>query len=191
MLFRSFLATDSIISPIVYIFIFYIADIYNFQGKFISIIFAIRLAITIIIANSIIAAGVYVLGLWSYSRIALLTNSFFVFSFMFLWRFLYEKTFQSNDVTHRILIVGAGYTGRALYNIIEGNKNFKIVGYLDDDEKKTGITIGSSPVLGATNLLSSVVKEKSIDEVVVAITHGTSPELFRIDRKSTRLNSSH
>ena len=175
-----FFASASIISSLIYIFIFYIADIYNFQGKFITIKFAIRLAITIIIANSIVAAGVYILGLWSYSRIVILTNSFFVFSFMFLWRFLYEKIFQGNNVPRRILIIGAGYTGRALYNIMEGNKDFKIVGYLDDDKKKRGTTIGSSPVLGATNLLSSVVKEKSVDQVVVAITHGTTPELFRM-----------
>ena len=175
-----FFASASIISSLIYIFIFYVADIYNFQGKYISITFMIRLAIAIIVANSIVAAGVYVLGLWSYSRVVILTNSFFVFSFMFLWRFLYEKIFQSNNVPHRILIIGAGYTGRALYNIIEGNKNFKIVGYLDDDKKKRGAAIGSSPVLGATNLLSFIVKEKSVDQVVVAITHGTTPELFRM-----------
>jgi len=178
-----FFASASIIPSLVYIFIFYIADIYNFQGKFVSINFMIRLAIAIIIANSIVAAGVYILGLWSYSRIVILTNSFFVFSFMFFWRYLYEKIFQSNDVSRRILIIGAGYTGRALYNIVEGKKDFKIVGYLDDDEKKRGTTIGSSPVLGATNLLSSVVKEKSVDEVVVAVTHGTTPELFRMIMK--------
>jgi len=175
-----FFAIASIISMLIYIFMFYIADIYNFQGKFISIIFAIRLAITIIIANSIIAAGAYILGLWSYSRLVILTNSFFVFSFMFFWRFLYEKIFQGNKVPSRILVIGAGYTGRALYNIVEGKKDFKIVGYLDDDGKKRGSAIGSFPVLGATNLLSSVVKEKSVDVVVVAITHGTAPELFRM-----------
>jgi lipopolysaccharide/colanic/teichoic acid biosynthesis glycosyltransferase len=140
----------------------------------------IRLAIAIIIANSIIAAGVYVFGLWSYSRMVILTNSFLVFSFMFLWRLLYEKILQSNKAPYRILIIGAGYTGRALYNIMEGNKDFKVVGYLDDDKEKIGTTIGPSPVLGATNLLSSVVKEKSVDQVVVAITHGTTPELFRM-----------
>ena len=175
-----FPSIDSILSPIIYIFIFYIVDIYNFQGKFISINFIIRLAIAIIIANSIIAAGVYVFGLWSYSRIVILTNSFSVFSFMFFWRFIYERTLQSRNVPRRILIIGAGYTGRALYNIMEGNKVFKIVGYLDDDKKKIGTTIGSSPVLGVTNLLSFIIKEKSVDEVVVAITHGTTPELFRM-----------
>jgi exopolysaccharide biosynthesis polyprenyl glycosylphosphotransferase len=175
-----FFAVASVIYSLIYIFIFYITDIYNFKDKLSSIQFAIRLTIAIIIANSIVAAGVYVLGLWSYSRLVILTNSFFVFSFMFLLRFLYEKIFQSNNVPHRILVIGAGYTGRALYNIIEGNKNFKIVGYLDDDKKKRGATIGSSPVIGATNLLSSIVKEKSVDQVIIAITHGTTPELFRM-----------
>jgi len=175
-----FFTSASIITSLIYIFIFYIADIYNFQGKYISITFMIRLAIAIITANCIIAVGVYVLGLWSYSRVVILTNSFFVFFLMFLWHSLYEKIFQSNNVPHRILIIGAGYTGKALYNIKEGRRKFKIVGYLDDDKKKRGTTIGSSPVLGATNLLSSVVKEKSVDQVVVAITHGTTPELFRM-----------
>jgi len=174
-----FFARASVISSLIYISIFYIADIYNFKGKFISINFIIRLAITIIVANSIVAVGVYVIGLWSSSRIVILSNSFFVFSFMFLWRFIYEKTFQSRNVPRRVLIIGAGYTGRVLYNIVEGNKDFKIVGYLDDDKKKRGITIGSSPVLGTTNLLSSIAKEKSVDVVVVAITQGTTPELFR------------
>jgi len=175
-----FFTSASIVYTLIYLFIFYIADIYNFQGKLNSIRFMLRLAIAIIIANSIVAAGVYILGLWSYSRIVILTNSFSVFSFMFFWRLLYVKIFQGNNVPRRILIIGAGYTGRALYNIMEGNKDFKIVGYLDDDEKKRGTTIGTFPVLGATNLLSSVVKEKSADQVVVAITHGTTPGLFRM-----------
>jgi len=175
-----FFAGASIISSLIYILIFYITDIYNFEGKFVSIKFMIRLAIAIIIANSIVVAGVYVLGLWGYSRIVILTNSFLVFSFMFLWRFLYEKIFQSNNVPHRILIIGAGYTGMALYNVIKTNKDFKIVGYLDDDKKKRGTTIGPSPVLGTTNLLSSIVKEKSVDQVVVAITHRMTTELFRM-----------
>ena len=84
-----FFAVASVIYSLIYIFIFYITDIYNFKDKLSSIQFAIRLTIAIIIANSIVAAGVYVLGLWSYSRLVILTNSFFVFSFMFFWRFLY------------------------------------------------------------------------------------------------------
>ena len=175
----NFFTNANVLSLFIYIFVFYVADIYNFKGKFFTISFLVKLAIAIIIANSIIAAVVYVFGLWEYSRLVLMLNSIFVFSLMFLWRLLYEKTFQGKEVPHRILIIGAGYTGRALYNIMEGNNNFKIVGYLDDDKKKRGITIGSSPVLGATNLLTSVVKEKSVDGVVVAITHGTTPELFK------------
>ena len=175
----SFFKSASIMSPITYIFVFYIADIYNFQGKFLSIRFLTRLAVSIVVANSIAFAGIYVLGLWEYSRIVLLLNAVFIYTFVFLWRLLYEKTFQGRNVPHRILVIGAGCTGRALNNIMDGNKNFKIVGYLDDDEEKRGGTIGSSTVLGTTSLLPSVVKEKSVDEVVVAITHGTSPNLFK------------
>ena len=175
----TFFTNASALSSLTYIFVFYITDIYNFQGRYISISFLAKLALSIVIANGIAFSWIYILGLWEYSRMVLLLNAISVFFLMFLWRLFFEKTFQGKRVLHRILIIGAGYAGRALYNIMEGNEDFKIVGYLDDDKKKRGIAIGSSPVLGATNLLSSVIKEKSVNEVVVAITHGTTPELFR------------
>ena len=79
----------------------------------------------------------------------------------------------------KVLIVGAGVAGRALYNILNESNNYEIIGYLDDDREKRGMTIGSSKVIGDTSLLQSVAKDKDIEEVVVAIAQGRSPALFR------------
>lgn len=169
----------TILSLFVSIIVFYTADIYNIEGKLYSINNIIKFAITIIIANCLIAVAFYFFHPWRYSRIVFLLNFFFIFSFLFSWRLVFEVVSKYGEKPSRVLIVGAGAAGRALYNILDGSNDIEIIGYLDDDVEKRGMTIGSSKVIGDTSLLPSVVKDKDVDEVIVAISHGRSPELFK------------
>lgn len=168
----------AILSIFIFVFIFHIADAYNTEGKFYSINNIIKLVITIAIANSLIAIAFFLFHLGSYSRIVFLLNPFFIFGFLISWRFVFGMLSKYGEKPSRILIVGASWAGRELYSILDGNDNFEIIGYLDD-EKEIGTTIGHSKVIGDTSLLQSLVKDKDIDEVVVAITHAKSPELFK------------
>ncbi len=169
----------SILSLFLFLFIFYIADIYNLEEKVNTVNYIIRLAVAIIIASSLIAAAFYFLRLWYFSRIAHFTNVLLVFSLLFSWRFVFEVFSKYGEKRSRVLIVGAGVAGKALYSILDGSNNFKIIGYLDDDGGKRGMAIGSSTVIGDTSLLPSVIKDKDVEEVIVAISHGRSPALFK------------
>jgi exopolysaccharide biosynthesis polyprenyl glycosylphosphotransferase len=168
----------TIISLFVFLFLFYVADVYHLEGKFYKINNILRIAVTITIANCLIAVAFYFLHPWRYSRVVFLLNSIFIFSFMVSWRFIFEIVFKYREKPARILIVGAGSAGRSLYECMEGNNNYKIVGFLDDDEKKREMAIGSSTVIGDINNILSIVRERAVDGVVVAITHGLSPEIF-------------
>lgn len=167
------------LSLFVSIIVFYTADIYNIEGKLYSINNIIKFAITIIIANCLIAVAFYFFHPWRYSRAVFLLNFFFIFSLLFSWRLVFEVVSKYGEKPSRVLIVGAGVAGRALYNILDGSNNFKIIGYLDDDGGKRGMTIGTSTVIGDTSLLPSVIKDKDVEEVIVAIARGRSPELFK------------
>ena len=167
------------LSLFVSIIVFYTADIYNIEGKFYSINNIIKFAITIIIANCLIAVAFYFFHPWRYSRAVFLLNFFFIFSLLFSWRFVFEVVSKYGEKPSRVLIVGAGVAGRALYNILDGSNNLEIIGYLDDDVEKRGMTIGSSKVIGDTSLRPSVIKDKDVEEVIVAIARGGSPELFK------------
>ncbi len=169
----------SSLSLFIFLFVFYVADIYNLEEKVNTVNYIIRLAVAIIIASSLIAAAFYFLRFWYFSRIAHITNVLLVFSFLFSWRFVFEVVSKYGEKPSRVLIVGAGVAGRALYNILDGSNNLEIIGYLDDDVEKRGMTIGSSKVIGDTSLLPTVVKDKNVEEVIVAIARGRSPELFK------------
>ncbi len=169
----------TIISLFVFLFLFYIADVYHLEGKFYKINNILRIAIAITIANCLIAVAFYFFHHWKYSRAVFLLNSLFIFSFLIIWRYSFSLLTEYRVKPARILIVGAGSAGRSLCKCMEGNNNYKIVGFLDDDEKKREMSIGSSTVIGDINNILSIARERSVDGVVVAITHGISPEIFK------------
>ena len=77
-----------------------------------------------------------------------------------------------NQISTRILLVGAGDTGSiALREIIQNKKlNFKPVGFVDDDPSKNGARIDGYPVMGSTTSINDIVASKQIDKIIISIT---------------------
>ncbi len=71
----------------------------------------------------------------------------------------------------RVLIVGAGSAGSLLLREIQNRPDLGLtaVGFLDDEPALKRRTIGGVPVLGTTSELPGVVRDREIDEVVVAL----------------------
>ncbi len=78
---------------------------------------------------------------------------------------------SKKDPTISIVIVGAGKAGELISKDIAKNKTspFKVVGFVDDDEKKRATKINGLPVLGKTAELRDLIKEHKIQEVFIAI----------------------
>ncbi len=86
------------------------------------------------------------------------------------------------DDTVRLLIVGAGDAGEAVWREIsrvEGGKYF-IVGFVDDDLSKQGLTIHGIQVLGGIDTVGEVVEAHSVNEIVIATPSAKSDEMRRI-----------
>lgn len=66
----------------------------------------------------------------------------------------------------RVLIVGAGDAGAMMVREIEQNDDaiLHIVGFIDDDLRKQGSKLSGFDVLGRTEDIVSISKEKSVDE---------------------------
>jgi exopolysaccharide biosynthesis polyprenyl glycosylphosphotransferase len=71
----------------------------------------------------------------------------------------------------RLLIVGAGEVGRtAMRNIVaHPSLGYQIVGFVDDAPEKGSTDIGRFKALGSTANIPRLVKEQSIDEVIVTL----------------------
>ncbi|MBU1006934.1 MAG: hypothetical protein KKH08_05010 [Candidatus Omnitrophica bacterium] len=85
---------------------------------------------------------------------------------------IYKEIFdQANLKGRNVLIYGAGDAGEIALREIKNNKvlHYKPVGFLDDDKEKIGRRIHGIPVLGSRENLSHVVKQKEVNELIIAI----------------------
>ena len=73
----------------------------------------------------------------------------------------------------RTLIFGAGDLGEALLRDLQRSfdSNRKVVGFLDDNALKHGRSIHGVRILGGRDKIANVIKEKHVDEVLVAVNH--------------------
>jgi exopolysaccharide biosynthesis polyprenyl glycosylphosphotransferase len=126
-----------------------------------------------------------------YSRFS---SAFFVGLVTFslpIWRVLYAMLFDQAVFRQRILVVGAGVSGRKIGSILAqapdfGNpyagSGYQLVGFVDDDPAKLGTLVEGKPVLGNHRDLPQLVKSQEIDRLVIAISQSTGikPELFQM-----------
>ncbi|RPJ39261.1 MAG: sugar transferase [Planctomycetaceae bacterium] len=107
-----------------------------------------------------------------------------------LWRATYATILSQPSFQQRILIVGAGESGREMAQVLAatpqlGNpyagSGYRLVGFVDDDPDKLETLVEGVPVLGNRYQLLRLVKAYDIDLIVVAVTYSPQihPELFQ------------
>ncbi len=79
--------------------------------------------------------------------------------------------FSTADSAVRTLIVGAGRAGSLTAEELKRHPELKsaVIGFVDDAFEKQGLRIKGIPVLGTTELLLTIIKEKAIGRVIIAL----------------------
>ena len=82
----------------------------------------------------------------------------------------------------RTLIYGAGDAGTLLLRELRQNPSleYEVVGFIDDDPKKQSLRIHGCRVLGAGDFLPSIVRQRSVENILIAIPSATGGELRSI-----------
>jgi FlaA1/EpsC-like NDP-sugar epimerase len=97
---------------------------------------------------------------------------------------LYYGEFQTIESSRlkRFLIIGAGNAGEALLREIHRMSvaQFDVVGFVDDETAKKGISIHGIPVLGTVEQLPEICSDQGIDEIAIAIPSATHQQLRRV-----------
>jgi sugar transferase (PEP-CTERM system associated) len=97
----------------------------------------------------------------------------------YLWRWTFERAFIRFLLPVRVLIVGAGWAGTTIGTVLAPIREFRVVGYVDDDPGKRSRQIGSVAVLGTTSDIQAIVERHDPGLIVLAITHEKRGKLFR------------
>ncbi len=99
-------------------------------------------------------------------------------------RRLYTLLFSQPAFLQRTLIVGAGWAGRTIAEVIasHGQGYYRIVGFVDDAPEKQDATITIQtqrlPVLGNREKLRELISRHNVDTLVLAITRDVDGELL-------------
>jgi len=100
--------------------------------------------------------------------------------FTLIWRLIFIQIFSGPAFLRRVIIVGAGNSGRTLVNTVKDMNPipFHLIGLVDDDESKRDTEIHGFPVLGGSQDLLKLIEDYHISDVIFAITGNMKSSLL-------------
>ena len=105
---------------------------------------------------------------------------------------VYREITVSKDtgVGKNVLIVGAGDAGNTIIKEIKNNPklNYNVIGFIDDDKTKKGLSIQGTDVLGTRKDIKSIVSFKRIDEIILALPSATRQQMRNIVNECEKAN---
>ena len=101
------------------------------------------------------------------------------------FKFLLENPFfrqKSVKPTKRLLIIGAGDAAEKMVREIRDNPRllYDVVGFLDDDSKKRGMSIHGVQVLGSVSRIHDMAFRDEMDEILIAMPSASAKQMRRI-----------
>jgi exopolysaccharide biosynthesis polyprenyl glycosylphosphotransferase len=146
----------------IYLIVLYIADTYNYFKDY-------RRVINL----------VYVFIAWFFGRTILAIQAISFSTLVPVWRFTFSVIALPQRLQKRLMIIGAGKSGRYLLHSLRElpGCGFLPVGFVDDDPQKVGTRLDGLPVLGDSAKLSDLINQLKVNLAVVAITGKRSAAL--------------
>ncbi|NJP37445.1 nucleoside-diphosphate sugar epimerase/dehydratase [Alkalicoccus luteus] len=140
-------------------------------------------SIFVAVTLSVATVGVLQLALYQvmYSRTLLITlmlHILLIGASRFSWRLYRDMKFKSAANKKRALIIGAGNGGTMVARQLLNSEMSELhpVAFIDDDVTKSGLEIMGIPVIGRKENIPTVVKDKNIQHIIIAI-----PSLSKTD----------
>lgn len=99
-----------------------------------------------------------------------------------VFRRLHEKEPGQATFNKRILVIGAGHAAEMLLRDVESSPSYpyKVIGLIDDNPVKSGLTLRNIPILGTRKELDSIVEKEKPDEFLMAIPSLSRTEFEKI-----------
>ena len=173
-----------IISSILPVIILAIFGAYNFKNlkNFFRLIYLSALSLLIsFLLNIILDKVFFTARSLRYLFYYFLSSFFIVISLRLVYFFGYHiflRIKHKSDDSEPALIIGAGFTGRMVYNeLYNYESKFVPICFVDDDENKIGTFVQGLRVLGPTVIIPEIVKKFNIKSIIFAI-----PSCSEVDR---------
>ncbi len=157
--------------------IFYYFGLYSFSWSYVSADELISLAKAVILSFGFFTVSFFILkNFQSSPRSTLFISYFLIFIFCGGIRFAKRVYLQTSNKRktkqekEKTLIVGAGDAGeQILRSILTSSGSYLLLGFVDDNSAKQGAIIHGLKVLGRISDIPKIVKEKQIEQMIIAL----------------------
>jgi len=114
---------------------------------------------------------------------------FLLLAFRMLVKLLYVENLRNKGTGKNILIYGAGEMGIIAKNTLEKdiNKQFKVIGFIDDDKRKKGKMIDRCSIYTLNNL-KDIAKKNKISQVIIAIKSNSNTNKRKLINECLKLD---
>tara|TARA_R110001632_G_scaffold63953_3_gene152401 strand:+ start:786 stop:2690 length:1905 start_codon:yes stop_codon:yes gene_type:complete len=111
-----------------------------------------------------------------------LVNTFILILSRFVFKAFYEMISSNLNKTINVIIYGAGHSGLIAYGALRKDKkaNYKVIGFLDDDQNKIGKKIDQVKIFGLKEITTSFIERNRLKEVIISIQNISSTKLLEI-----------
>lgn len=174
-----------IVVLIIYALSFLMFRIHKSLWKYIGIVEAFRIGVSVLFASLILILIVMFTSLNSFYIsvifISGLLSILLMFNVRLVYRLLRKYATKQSTPNENVIIIGAGDGGYILSKEIAQNKkmNVNVVGFADD--KRVNKVINGQRVLGSTYDLPQLVTKYNISSAYIAIPSATKAEIRRIN----------
>lgn len=154
---------------------------------------AIRVAMAVLLATILLAAGLSFYRSFEFSRLFLAVFAIVDVVLVTLARWIIAAVLgairRSGGNLHKVLVIGAGDLGRQVVERLQAHNEygFSVVGFLDDDPGKQQRHIHGSPVLGTTSDLEAVAGRYGVDQVIIALPLAAHQRTVQLIRRAGQL----
>jgi sugar transferase (PEP-CTERM system associated) len=150
---------------------FYYTGLYEYKNEYKGIDTFIRLSIGVALTAILFSAFLYFFPHEIVRRKLTVITSFFVFINGNYLRYIYFCFLESRKIQENILILGAGELAKETARLIIARKDFgfKVLGFLDENDARLGVSIVNPSIIGTYDEVHQKVMNLNVDRIVVAV----------------------
>jgi FlaA1/EpsC-like NDP-sugar epimerase len=156
-----------------------IAGLHRWSFRMSGLNEATRLVVTTVFGTAVVALVLFALQKPFLPRSVLALEFFLSTALMASFRYsprlasgwFMAQRLSRQESTQRTIIVGAGNAGDLLLRDLlrSPDHGYQVVGFVDDDPHKRGLSVGGKPVFGTIDQLPDLVRKHAVARILIAI----------------------
>jgi len=162
--------------------------LYHWAWQYMSVREVVALIKAVVLSTILLAATVVIFGNRDFPSVIFVIEGLVCFAMIGgirlmirYWKDAHSMLGYSGE-EHRVLIVGAGDAGEMILREMQKapQSKYKPIGFVDDNQTKRDMFIHHLPVLGDCESISEIVKNKNVDEIIIAMPTATRKQIRRV-----------